>query len=158
MPLDVTWDASGSTDSDGTIVTYDWDMDNDGTFEITDGGTSQPASYPDFGTYTVGVRVTDDDGATDETTASVGVLSPPLADLQADPATGTVPLDVDWHAEGSTDADGTVEQWDWDMDNDSLLRSSMAPRRRLRTFSTGGSITVGVRVTDNDGLTGTRRR
>jgi len=44
--LDVVWDASGSTDSDGTIVQYDWDMDNDGTFEITNGGLTQNANYP----------------------------------------------------------------------------------------------------------------
>jgi len=93
-PLDVTWDASGSTDSDGTIVQYDWDMDNDSVYEILNGGPTQPANYATFGTYTVGVRVTDDDGATDETTASVDVQSPPTAILTPSESGGFTPFDV----------------------------------------------------------------
>jgi len=76
-PLLVSWDASGSTDSDGTIVQYDWDMDNDSVFEIIDGGVSQNANYIGGGTYTVTVRVTDDDGATDEASAVCDVNDPP---------------------------------------------------------------------------------
>ncbi len=107
-PLDVVWDASGSTDPDGTIVQYDWDMDNDGTFEIIDGGDSQNANYPAGGDYTVGVRVTDDDGATDQTTASVNVNDPPVADLVPMPDTGVIPLNVTWDASGSTDSEATA--------------------------------------------------
>jgi hypothetical protein len=97
--------------------------------------------------------VTDDDGATDETTATVTVLVPPVADLQAEPDTGTAPLDVAWHAEGSTDADGTIEQYDWDMNNDGTFELINDTSTQNVSYPTGGMITVGVRVTDNDGLT-----
>ena len=58
----VTIGGSGSTDSDGTIVRYDWDLDNDGSFDDATGETpsiafaSLPLAVRDNGTYTIGVR------------------------------------------------------------------------------------------------------
>ena len=152
-PLDVTWDASGSSDPDGTIVQYDWDMDNDGTFELTDAGDSQAANYPTGGSYTVGVRVFDDDGATDQTTATVEVNNPPVADLVPTPASGNAPQAVSWDASGSTDSDGTIVQYDWDMDNDGTFEITDGGSSQPANYLTGGSYTVGVRVTDDDGAT-----
>jgi len=163
--LAVTWDASGSTDSDGTIEQYDWDMDNDGTYEITDGGDSQSATYATGGVYTVGVRVTDNDGLTDETTASVDVNNPPEADLEGTEQAGggegagktvsfpTGGVDVLWDASGSTDSDGTIEQYDWDMDNDGTFELLDSTATQTVNYSSYDSYTVGVRVTDDDGAT-----
>ena len=36
----VTFDASGSTDPDGTIVKYEWDLDGNGTYETNTGSTA----------------------------------------------------------------------------------------------------------------------
>ena len=66
----VAFDASTSSDADGPIARYQWDLDGNGTFE-TDTGTSPAAtrtySVPDVGTLHVGLRVTDGDGATTDT-------------------------------------------------------------------------------------------
>ena len=151
--LEVTWDASGSSDADGTIVQYDWDMDNDGTYEITDGGTSQAATYDAGGEYTVGVMVTDNDGLTDSTTATVDVTQPPVADVVADPASGDLPdLLVAFDASGSSDPDGSIVQYDWDMDNDGTYEITDGGATQNFTFTTNGIHTVGVQVTDDDGL------
>jgi len=75
-PLDVQLDTSGSTDTDGTIVKYEFDPENTGTF--TDNG-SDPVlnhTYTMEGTYIASVRVTDDDDATDTATATVTVTAP----------------------------------------------------------------------------------
>jgi subtilisin family serine protease len=65
----IIFDGSGSYDSDGTIISYDWDF-GDGT---TGTGISPTHTYVTAGVYTATLTVTDDDGATstDETTVTV---------------------------------------------------------------------------------------
>ncbi len=54
--------AAGSTDPGNDIVSYDWDLDQDGAFDDASGpNVSFSRSTP--GTYPVSVRVTDQDGA-----------------------------------------------------------------------------------------------
>lgn len=67
----MTLDARGSYDLDGTIVQYDWDWDGDGTY---DQSTANPVidhkwNEPISGIVTL--RVTDNDGLTDEATADL---------------------------------------------------------------------------------------
>ncbi|OPX21940.1 MAG: hypothetical protein B1H03_05680, partial [Planctomycetales bacterium 4484_113] len=64
-PLTVDFDASGSSDPDGTIVKYEWDWDGDGSWDY-DSGTDPTVSheYTTAGEYNAKLRVTDDDGAT----------------------------------------------------------------------------------------------
>jgi len=44
-----------------------------------------------------------------------------------------------WDASTSTDADGTIVQYDWDMDNDSVSRSSTA-QQQFVTLSNDASL------------------
>ncbi len=70
----VTFDASSSSDPDGRIVSYRWDLDGDGAFETTTGSSpSTSTSYRRPQTVAVTLRVTDDDGASDEATVTVQV-------------------------------------------------------------------------------------
>ena len=49
-----TLDASGSVDPNGTIDKYEFDLDNDGTFEFDDGADpTRDASFPTRGKYPV---------------------------------------------------------------------------------------------------------
>ncbi len=78
----VTLDASASYDPDGTIVKYEWDFDGDGTWDAT--GKIVTHTYSQAGTYTVRLRVTDNDGATDITTKTVEVSTtdkPPVVQI-----------------------------------------------------------------------------
>jgi len=68
----VTFDGSGSSDPDGTIVSYDWDFDDSA---IGSGGITTH-SYSSGGTYEVTLMVTDDDEATDTDTTIVTVQTP----------------------------------------------------------------------------------
>jgi hypothetical protein len=70
----LAFDASKSTDSDGSIIAYAFDLDGNGSFE-TDCGSSPSAvgSYGTAGTVRVGVRVTDSAGAASVTTATLAV-------------------------------------------------------------------------------------
>ncbi|HET7088802.1 MAG TPA: PKD domain-containing protein [Anaerolineae bacterium] len=67
--LTCNFDASGSSDPDGTITSYAWDF-GDGT---AGSGTTASHTYAAAGTYNVTLTVTDDDGATDAHTQGVMV-------------------------------------------------------------------------------------
>ena len=72
VPLEDIQFMSSSTDTDGGLVAFDWDFDNDGAFD--DGSGSQVTrAFLAVGTYPVTLRVTDDDGGTDTATENVVV-------------------------------------------------------------------------------------
>ena len=67
-------DAAGSSDPDGSIVSYEWAF-GDGQ---TGGGEAASRTYAAAGTYTVTLTVTDDRGGTATTTRTVTVTDPPV--------------------------------------------------------------------------------
>jgi YVTN family beta-propeller protein len=56
----VSFDASSSTDSDGSVARYDWDFGDGAT--APDGGATPSHTYAAAGTYTVTLTLTDDEG------------------------------------------------------------------------------------------------
>lgn len=71
----VTFDASESYDPDGTIVSYEWDF-GDGAIGA---GMVTAHSYDTEGSYTITLQVTDDDGLSDDATATIYAFAPLLA-------------------------------------------------------------------------------
>jgi PKD repeat protein len=140
----VDFDASGSSDPDGSIVSYEWDWTDDGTFEAT--GQTPSHSYPNDGTYTVRLRVTDDDGATDEATGSITVTNrAPTASFTA----SCTSLTCDFNASGSSDPDGTIASYSWQFgDGDSGSGETTS-----HTYDGGGTYDVTLTVADDDGET-----
>ena len=69
----ITFDGSGSADPDGTITLYEWDFDNDGTFDIGSPNPITTHAYPAAFSGTITLRVTDSDGNTGTDTAQVQV-------------------------------------------------------------------------------------
>ena len=69
----VSFDGSGSSDPDGTIVSYEWDFGdgNNGT------GVSPTHTYAAAGTYTVMLTVTDDAGDSDVASTSATISDAP---------------------------------------------------------------------------------
>ncbi len=90
-PLTVVLGASSSHDEDGIIVKYEWDLDDDGSFELDTGLSSgTTVTVAATGTYAFGVRVTDNDGATDTEYVTVPVHAPTDVQVTAPAAGGTV--------------------------------------------------------------------
>jgi subtilisin family serine protease len=70
--LSCSFNAAGSSDSDGTIASYAWSF-GDGT---TGAGATPEKTYAAAGSYAVLLTVTDDDGASGTASSTVTVASP----------------------------------------------------------------------------------
>ncbi|GAB4193881.1 MAG: hypothetical protein Tsb002_24810 [Wenzhouxiangellaceae bacterium] len=77
--LTCNFDASGSSDSDGSITGYSWSF-GDGA---SGSGVTTSHTYATGGTFNVSLTVTDDGGASDSTSQSVTVTSPPTGNCPA---------------------------------------------------------------------------
>jgi PKD repeat protein len=149
--LDAAFDASGSTDTDGTIASYAWDF-GDGA---TGSGATATHAYRAAGTYQVQLTVTDDDGAASRRSATVSVTAPPpnvapTADFSVAGAGRTGSFD----ASSSTDADGTLATYAWDFGDGSTGTGVRASHE----YAEDGTYTVTLTVTDDDGATATAER
>ncbi|SDF12164.1 PKD repeat-containing protein [Blastococcus fimeti] len=149
--LDATFDASGSTDTDGTIASYAWTF-GDGT---TGTGVKPAHAYRAAGTYQVQLTVTDDRGATSRSTGTVTVAAPPpneapTADFSIAGAGRTASFD----ASASKDSDGTVASYAWTFGDGSTGTGA----RTTHEYTRDGTFTVRLTVTDDDGATATVER
>ncbi|HUU27712.1 MAG TPA: PKD domain-containing protein [archaeon] len=75
----------------------------------------------------------------------------PVASFTATPESGEPPLEVDFDASGSSDADGSISTYTWDF-GDNTTGSGVTVSH---TFDNAGSYTVTLTVTDNEGAAGT---
>src|SRR5690606_20531296 len=97
--LDCVFDGSGSSDPDGSIVSYEWDF-GDGN---ADTGESVTHVYDKPGDYTVTLTVTDDDGATDTATENVTVSAPENQAPSASFTVGCTGLECVFDGSGSSE-------------------------------------------------------
>ncbi len=151
----ITLDGSKSTDSDGSIVLYAWDTDNDGTYDYSSSSPMQSHTYVQQGTYMIKFRVTDNLGATDEalTTANISDTSP-TADFTGFPTGGMAPLTVNF-TDNSTGYDQPLT-YEWDIDNNGTIDSTAQTPSYI--YINPGTYTVKLTLTDSDGSTNTLTR
>jgi glucose/arabinose dehydrogenase len=71
----------------------------------------------------------------------------PTAAATANPTSGAVPLTVSFSGTGSSDPDGDTLSYAWDLDGDGQFDDSTSATPS-RTYTTPGTVTVGLRVTD----------
>jgi subtilisin-like proprotein convertase family protein len=156
----IVLNGSGS-DPEGTVVTYAWDTDNDGQYDDAT-GASPSIFFPlgSSGPHTIGLRVTDGEGATNTAQTVVNVLptTPPVASITATPNPVMAGDPVVFDASGSSDPDGTVVSYEWDLDgNGSFETLGGASPLAGRAYPNPTVLSIGVRVTDNDGRTAVAR-
>jgi glucose/arabinose dehydrogenase len=79
-----------------------------------------------------------------------GANQAPTAVATANPTSGAVPLAVSFDGLGSTDPDGDALTYAWDLDGDGQYDDSTSSTPSF-TYTTAGTVTVGLRVSDPGG-------
>jgi PKD repeat protein len=147
----IVYDGNGSYDPDGSIVAYEWDFGDGNTAT----GKTPTHTYAQNGTYTVALRVTDNDGATNTSTTTATIAdTEPVADFSATPTSGPGPLTVAF-TDASTSHDG-IETWSWDFDSDGETDST--EQNPTHVYAEEGVYAVSLTVTESDEDSDTRTR
>jgi len=142
--LVASFDASGSSDSDGSIASYSWDF-GDGA---TGTGKTSSHSYAAAGTYTVTLTVTDDQGATASQSASISVLKANVAPTAAF-SHSAKELVASFDASASSDSDGSIASYSWSFGDGATGTGKTASH----SYTAAGTYTVTLTVTDDKGAT-----
>lgn len=138
------------------INRYEWDLDGNGSFEISDTvGRNVSYRYTSPGNYPVSLRVTDSQGRQDTQMKTIVVSNaPPLVSAQGQPSNGQVPLTVIFSVTAS-DNEG-IGKYEWDFQGDGVFDfTSTTTGNTSYTYTNVGTFQPALRVTDNRGASTT---
>jgi len=145
----ITLDGSGSSDTDGDIITYHWTFHDD-----TEAfGAFVDKSFSEEGIFSVTLGVTDNDEGycEDETTIHVCVLNTaPIANHDG-PYFGWISKPISFSALESFDSDGEIVSYHWDFGDG----STGVDAETLHIYENEGTFTIILTVEDNEGRTNT---
>jgi gliding motility-associated-like protein len=130
------------------ITNYAWDF-GDKT------SSSQPTpshTYSDTGTYTLKLKVTNNNGCADSTTAVVRVYPGFVSDFVA---TGTCVLNAYQFKDATISKYGTVNSWYWDFGDNSTLADSARNKDSAWKYSVPDTVMVTLISTDSKGCVDT---
>jgi len=142
------FDASASSDSDGTITEYSWTF-GDGTRA---GGATAEHAYAAPGSYVVELTVIDDDGGwtRDSKVVTIEPPPPPNAAPTAAFSFSCTALSCSFDAGGSSDSDGTIQAYRWSFGDSGNGTGETVQHSYAQT----GTYTVRLTVTDEDSAAG----
>jgi hypothetical protein len=166
----VTFNGGGSFHQDPArkIVKWEWDLDNNGTFETA--GVSVTKSFPLVGNYVATLRVTDDSATPLTATATVTVIvsTPPLAPTaNAGGPYNFCPATQPWRLDGSKSVnpdDGQhelnkpgdfIKAYGWEINGDATFNDAtgVQPDATAQLTALGvGSHLIQLKVTDNTSI------
>jgi len=150
------------------IVQWEWDLNNDGTFETV--GLTASRSFPSDGNYLVTLRVTDNStpALTDTDTVTVVVMPPPVpptanAGGPYNFCTNRTPWFL--NGLGSVNPDegisepgqppNTIIEYAWELDGNNTFNDAFGTTPNVTAFFTAlgvGSYSIQLRVTDNSAV------
>lgn len=138
------FDAGNSYDTDGTLISYNWDF-GDG---VRSPGKQISHAFQKSGVYNVILTVQDDsetDSDTSSDTLRVFINEPPVADAGQDQL--LTMSEIAFSAANSYDLDGEIINYEWNY-GDGLSGTGIAP---IHVYREPGSYHVKLTVTDDSG-------
>jgi PKD domain len=148
------------------IVTWEWDLDNDGAFDDASGVTTS-TSFPVIGDYPVGLRVCDDGGTDelcDDTIEIIRVTTPPIAPTaDANGPYVFCPAAKPWFLDGTGSSNpdeggsepgqpgDTIQSWEWELNGDNAYDDALGAQPNVTAFYEAlgtGDYNAQLRVTD----------
>ena len=122
----VLFDVSGSYDPDGSIISYEWDFQNDGTWDDTTAVPTNSFTYSDDFSGFMNIRVMDSDDDVSEDSSAITILNvAPIAEAGG-PYTGTWATNINFSGTYTEpgSADIPTLSFEWDLDNDGVFEST----------------------------------
>ena len=155
---------SGTANDDGkpvgSVLSYIWSkVSGPGSVAFNGNPTANtlatPASFSVAGEYVLKLTASDS-VLSSESTVTITVQPvgttinvPPVAVISANPQSGTAPLNISFNSSGSNDPDGTIASYAWNFGDGGTATGPTASH----TYSSNGSYTARLTVTDNRGGT-----
>ncbi|MCK8521077.1 PKD domain-containing protein [Aquimarina sp. D1M17] len=143
VPFTVNMEASTSSDPDGDLLTYTWDLGNGETAT----GAVVSYTYQQAGNYEVVLTADDGNGATDTEQLTVSATDPPPvleANFTATPTLGTVPLLVSFDASSSIFASNAIVTYSWDFGDG----NTSTEENPTHTYTQSGSYAAVLTISD----------
>ena len=135
-----------STDLEGPITSWSWDLGGDGV-----SSEQNPLhTFSAFADYMVTLIVTDEEGAIDSISHLVSVSEPVNSPPTASFTYSCIELSCDFDGSGSSDSDGTVISYEWSFGDGGVANGSITSY----SFSTDGTYEVILTVLDDQGAPG----
>jgi PKD repeat protein len=150
-----TLTSTSRASSGGTIVETRWDLNDDGRFDDA-AGSPVSWSFTRAGKHEIALFVRQDNGQHAFARRIIRVNSPPTARFTWSPLSPVAGEWVDFRST-SVDREGELTDQSWDLDGDGNFGDASGPTARY-PFTVPGTYTVGLRVTDSDGLVRTTQR
>lgn len=145
-----TLSSTATVSGGATIIEWNWDLDADGQFDDAT-GASISYQFNSAGTFNVGLQIITDMDPPAAAYNLITVNPVPQADFTApDVCEGAVSA----LADQSTISSGTIDIYEWDLDNDGAYDNATG-NIIANDFGAAGSYTVGLQVTSDQGCQAT---
>jgi lysophospholipase L1-like esterase len=153
-PNTTTLNGSGSSDSDGTIVSWKWRKITGPGMVFSNDAISNPSvNSLNYGVYSFELKVTDNKGGAAKDTMVLTVNNPPVADAGPDAGITLPTNSVTLSGAASTDVDGTIT-YGWRQISGTVVPIPLpAQVETVVTFISAGTYRFELTVTDNQGAT-----
>ncbi len=148
-PLAVLFSSAGSSDPEGTTLSYLWEFGDNTSSTLAD--PSKTYSTP--GTYTATLTVKDAAGFTGSKSVVINATNQsPISSFTVQIASNNIPLTANLDGSASSDPDGQITGYAWDFGDGTTATGATA----THTYTTAGAYTAKLTVKDSFGATGSR--